>query len=1052
MKKLNRDELEQVRDLLIQYQDVFSEGSHDLGCFAEVKHTIDTGAEKPVKQPMRRTPLGFENEEEENLKVMLDTGVIAESSSDWASAPVLVRKKDGTVRYCIDYRCLNSKTRKDLFPLPSISQCLDQLSGNQYFSTLDMASGYWQIEIEERDRHKTAFITKFGLFEHKRMAFGLCNAPATFQRVIQFVLRGLTWRKILAYLDDVIILGKNFEDHLVNLRLTFERFRKYNLKLKPKKCSLYHTETLFLGRVVSPEGVSVNPDNVRRIKTWPVPKCVKDVEQFLGFVNYHREHIHNFAELTSVLYKLTGSRATFHWSTQEHEAFELLKEKLICAPILGYPNATDTFVLDTDASHHSIGAVLSQIQYGQEKVICYGSFVLTPEQRKYCVTRKELLAVVRFTRQFRHYLLGRKFLLRTDHNSLTWLLRFKYIEGQLARWLEELSQFDMTVIHRPGIKHGNADGMSRIPDPYPFCDCYKAGLEPSQLPCHGCKYCTRAHTQWSRFNEDVDDVVPLAIRTVDTGEPMEPSSIWITGHTKEQLQDAQLADPCLQKLISWISNDIEPKQKELSLCSPDVKRFYLNRAHLLYKNGLLYYQWKDEVGERLLLLIPDSLKQEVMSLNHDIPLTGHMGITKTIARIKKSYTWYGLSRDVELFVKSCSACNKNKKAPVKPKAPLGQYNAGSPLERVHIDILGPFTPSTRGNQYVLMIVDQFTKWLECFPLSHQTAEEVAKCVVDEFISRFGCPLEIHTDQGRNFDGKLFASVCELLQIAKTRTTPYRPCSNGQVERYNRTILQLIRCFLRGNQQTWDEHLQQLAGAVRSTINRNTGFTPNLMMLGREVMLPVDLMIGNLEQKYDCAAEYVVKLRNMLKQVHTLARENLLASQMRQKRDYDLKLKVQTYEVGDLVYKLDSAKKVGQSPKLQKIWKGPFLIVQVISPILFKVSDKKKTYVLHHDRLKPCEDRDVPLWLRRKRSNLLDNEIVDSEDLCLDKLFEEKPSLEKSVEHELEQSGLDNLVSAEVPLLDSHDDVVNDACFSDNLPPTRTGRERKRPKHLADYVS
>ena len=244
-KSLNKQETQEVYSLLSEFQDIFSKGSHDLGCFTEIKHSINTGNEKPVKHPMRRTPIGFEGEEEENLKLMLDIGIITESSSDWASAPVLVRKRDGTVRYCVDFRSLNAKTVKDLFPLPSISQCLDQLSGNMYFSTLDMASGYWQIEIDEKDRHKTAFITKYGLFEHQRMAFGLCNAPATFQRVIQFVLRGLTWNKILAFLDDVIVLGRDFSDHLTNLRLTFERFRKYHLKLKPKKCNLFHTETTF---------------------------------------------------------------------------------------------------------------------------------------------------------------------------------------------------------------------------------------------------------------------------------------------------------------------------------------------------------------------------------------------------------------------------------------------------------------------------------------------------------------------------------------------------------------------------------------------------------------------------------------------------------------------------------------------------------------------------------------------------------------------------------------------------------------------------------------
>ena len=274
-----------------------------------------------------------------------------------------------------------------------------------------------------------------------------------------------------------------------------------------------------------------------------------------------------------------------------------------------------------------------------------------------------------------------------------------------------------------------------------------------------------------------------------------------------------------------------------------MKYFHLNRNQLLYQDGLLFYMWKGNISDKKLFIVPESLKEEVMSLNHNLPLTGHMGIAKTITRVKQSFTWYNMAKDIKLFVISCSLCNRNKKANIKPKAALGQYHAGSPLEQVHIDIFGPLTPSSKGNQYVLMIVDIFTKWLECFPLPQQNTEETAKYVVDGFISRFGCPLEIHTDQGKNFDGKLFTSMCELLQITKTRTTPYRPCSNGQVEHYNRTLLQLIRCFLSGNQKSWDQHLQQLAGAIHSTVNRSTEFTPNMMMLGREVLLSVDLMLG-----------------------------------------------------------------------------------------------------------------------------------------------------------------------------------------------------------------
>ena len=309
---------------------------------------------------------------------------------------------------------------------------------------------------------------------------------------------------------------------------------------------------------------------------------------------------------------------------------------MVNAPILAYPNATDIFILDTDASGTAIGAVLSQLQDGDEKVISYGSYVLTPEQRKYCVTRRELLAVIRFTRQFRHYLLGRKFYLRMDHNSLTWLLRFKYIEGQLARWLEELSQFDMIVQHRPGNRHGNADGLSRIPDETSFCNCYQAGVDLADLPCQGCKFCTRAHQQWSRFESDVDDVVPLAIRTASVS-PDEPDIQWILSYTTEELSKLQQNDPCLKKLIVWLQTDITPSQRELSLCSPTVKYFYLNRSRLSYQSNLLWYTWKDVLEEKQLLVVPECLKQEVLSLNHDIPLTGHMGIAKTLLRIRKSF-------------------------------------------------------------------------------------------------------------------------------------------------------------------------------------------------------------------------------------------------------------------------------------------------------------------------------------------------------------------------------------------------------------------------------
>ena len=344
------------------------------------------------------------------------------------------------------------------------------------------------------------------------MGFGLCNAPATFQRAMNLVLRGLTWTEVLVYIDDVIVLGATFEDHISSLRKVFERMRTYNLKLKSKKCQLLKTEVEFLGRQVSRSGISITSSKADAIQNWPEPTNRKELESFLGYVNYHRSHIQGYVGITSNLYEMAKSKQPFEWHTKHQKTFKQLKEILSSAPCLAFPIPTGKFILDCDASYCSIGAELIQVQNGEERTISYASLSLLPRQRRYCTTRKELLAVVRFCRYFRHYLLGRPFIVRTDHNSLAWLMRFKLIEGQLARWLEELAQYDLQILHRSGNKHSNADGLSRIPDTLQPCDCYNAGIKVEELPCGGCRYCQRAHQQWARFEEDVDHVVPLAIK------------------------------------------------------------------------------------------------------------------------------------------------------------------------------------------------------------------------------------------------------------------------------------------------------------------------------------------------------------------------------------------------------------------------------------------------------------------------------------------------------------------------------------------------------------
>lgn len=296
----------------------------------------------------------------------------------------------------MNYRKVNEATQKDAYPLPKIEECLDTLSGSKLFSTLDLLSGYHQFEVNEKDRPRTAFITKYGLFEYTRMPFGLCNAPSTFQRGMELVLRRLQWVTLLIYLDDVIITGKTFKEHLNNLGEVLSRFRKFGLKLKPTKCSLYREEVLFLGHVVGKDGVRANPSLVQDVEKWPVPQNLKELQAFLGLTNYYRRFVQGYADIARSLHNLTRKGVTYHWKAEQEVAFGALKKALTTTPILAYPLAEGRMILDTDAANFSIGAVLSQEQGQVERVISYSSRRLGPIQERYCVTRRELLAVVAF--------------------------------------------------------------------------------------------------------------------------------------------------------------------------------------------------------------------------------------------------------------------------------------------------------------------------------------------------------------------------------------------------------------------------------------------------------------------------------------------------------------------------------------------------------------------------------------------------------------------------------------------------------------------------------
>ena len=411
---------------------------------------------------------------------MLTGGQIEPSDSPWSTPVTLVTRKDGETRFCGDYRRLNLATVKDAYPLPRIDDTLDMLAGKQWFSTLDLASGYWQVSLSPDARCKTAFATHSGLFQFRVMPFGLCNAPTTFERLMDRVLQGLRWSRCLVYFDDIISFGTTFDDALDNLALIFERLCSYGLQLKSSKCHLFQTSVPFLGHVVGRRGLECEPRKIEDVKSWPIPDCLKSVRQLLGFVGYYRRFIPSFADHAEPLVALAGKDVPFVWKPACAAAFTDLPDALVRAPIMAFLTEHGDYILDTDASNFGLGGILSQIQDEVECVIAYCSCALRPSQRKYCTTKREMLAAVSMCIQFRSYLHSTKFTLRTDHKSLVWLHRFNDTEGMMARWLHTLQQFQFFIVHRAGLDHGNADGLSRAPTT-PCRQCTRVNCPPVDM-------------------------------------------------------------------------------------------------------------------------------------------------------------------------------------------------------------------------------------------------------------------------------------------------------------------------------------------------------------------------------------------------------------------------------------------------------------------------------------------------------------------------------------------------------------------------------------------
>ena len=1007
------------RKLLLEFRDIFAAKDEPLGQTNVVQHTIKTEGE-PIKCGYRRVPTGLKDEaikEEERMKSL---GVIEPSESPWAAPVVLVRKKDGTLRYCIDYRRLNSVTKKDSYPLPNIQDCLDSLDGAKYFSSMDLCSGYWQVQLSEDAKDKTSFYgAGGGLWRFKVMPFGLCNAPATFERLMERVLGQLQWQICLCYIDDILIFSRTVVQHLEHLRTVFLRLRKAKLKLKPKKCHFFQRQVSFLGHIVSEDGVSMDPQKVLKIKDCPAPQDVHEVRSILGLFSYYRRFIPHFSETARPIIKLTEKNRQFQWQDVHQQAFENLKQALTEASVLSHPRTEGQFILDTDASDEGIGAVLSQVQDGEERVLAFGSRTLTKTERNYCITRRELLAVVYFVQQYKHFLLGRHFLVRTDNSAVRYWTKIHSEtydpQGQTARWMVKLAMFDFDIKHRPGKQHLNADGVSRKP----FLKC--AQCETRHQGAYETKRQKRvavvkkdASTQTSgervksgrkEKNGNRETVVhsggqksdeqdsPSGLkedqesrtsrtRVLTRGQTSQglgvaqvPTSSWLGDGVcldKDVLRQEQLKDPASVDAFCWLRSGQKPEKQDILAAGLDTKYLWGNFDCLALTDGLICKKTGPltDGTTHTVIYVPQSLRKEVLKQCHDTRTAGHFYFWKTLNRIKKHFIWGGMNKDVQVYCQACHVCATKKNAGRHRKAEMRRYDVGLPMEEIAMDLMGPFPESDVGNKYVLVVVDSFSKWMEAYPIPNIEAKTVAEKLVLEFISRFGVPMQIKTDRGRQFECELFKQMCLLLDVEHRMSTPFHPQGNSRVERMVKVVGNLISTFCK-TQREWDKNLPLLTLAYRSTVHDVTGYTPNFVMTGREISLPLDVMMGVLpEQERRNVPEYVQVLQDRLEVCFQDVRENLKKSGEKQRKYYNLSIYGKEFVPGDLVYLREKTRKKQVSPKLQPKWKGPCLIIKQFGTVYEVMTAYRVSKLYHFDLLKPCYLEDLPSWIKKAKKKFI----------------------------------------------------------------------------------
>lgn len=985
------------------YAEVFSEEEAATLPSEDVTHEID------LKPDSKGPPYGplypCSAKELEHLRIYLEEmqqkGWIRESTSP-AGAPILfVKKADGSLRVCVDYRGLNEVTIKNRYPLPRIDEMLDRLVGSKLYTKIDLRDAYHRIRIKRGDEWKTAFRTRYGHFEYLVMPFGLTNAPATFQSYIHDALKGLVDDFVIVYLDDILIFSKSPEEHEKHVKQVLQRLKDYRLFAKASKCSFHQQRVKFLGYVIDEHGTSMDTERTEVIANWPEPKSVRDIQVFLGFTGFFRKFIRNFSTLTAPLSDMTkgdlGMRARgFKLSPEAKAAFDKLREAFINPPVVRHFDPDKRIKIITDASLVGRGAILLQPDSESAPTrnrlrwhpVAFLSQKHSDQERRWLVHDQELGAIVYAFQKWRHYLEGSKHTIRvqTDHQNLTYFFSAKKLSAKQARWAQLLAAYDFEIEYKPGVRNPS-DAPSRRPDFFEDGEGEEdVGLLPTlqqKLKLNALKPSTRLAGLIS-LEDSPEERAGTGRSCVDLEQGSEG---YITCCQRSLVLGAVQAEDVFGSLTSATIDLVRKLQQgdafaqrkmveaaEISKTnmtdSPGNRLGVDPEATWTIKNDVLHYQ------ERVYVPADMALRSVLMKLHHDHPYAGHFGVARTSDLLRRKYYWSKMDQDVDEYVRTCEICQLAK---VRRHRPYGQLQPlpvpSRPSEGLSMDFITDLPPSMlRGTIHdaILVIVDRFTKLSTFIPCKKSiNAEELADLVTEKVFNIYGYPDSIVSDRGSLFTSGFWSELMYQFGIKRRLSTAFHPQTDGQTERLNQVLEHYLRCYTNQRQDDWSEHLSAAQFAYNNSKHASTKTSPLRSLVGFDPKAPFDEPVGS------SSVQSVQERTEKIREIRETAKFHLERAAATQTTYYNRKHQPQEYSIGDKVMlSMKNLKSFRPNKKLDFPFEGSFEVIGKVGRQAYRLrlpsSWRRIHPVFHVSLLEPYYERKGEKMTREHQPIMVDD--------------------------------------------------------------------------------